>query len=79
MVSMSLEKNDLYVADYYGNRAQRFRNGSRIRTTAAGDGISGSSSTKFANPVSIYVADFNNDRVQFWAQNATHVITVVGT
>ncbi len=79
--------NDLYVADYSGFRVQRFHNGSRIGITVAGNGTSGSSSSQLNSPVSVfineqtkglYVADSSNKRVQFWAQNATHGITVAG-
>ncbi len=66
---------------------QRFSSGSRIATTVAGNGISGASSSQLNNPISIfideqttgvYVADSNNKRIQFWAQNATLGITVAG-
>ncbi len=72
---------NIYVADRYNSRIQFFLAGVTNGTTIAGvSGVSGSSSTKFSQPLSValdsqlnlYVADAGNDRIQqfirYWSE-----------
>ena len=80
---------NVYVADYNNNRIQKWAAGATSGTTVAGSssGSSGSTSTKLYEPYSVYVdgagdvfvADYNNSRVQEWASGATAGVTVAGT
>lgn len=79
---------DIYVADMFNNRVQKFAAGSSIATTVAGqaDGSAGNDACHLHFPHALYVdandnvfvADGYNNRVQKWAPNATSGITVAG-
>ena len=68
--------NNLYVADRYNNRIQKFLRGSTNGSTIAGDpnGLSGTALNYFSQPTGVYVdenenlyvSDFNNNRVVRW-------------
>jgi DNA-binding beta-propeller fold protein YncE len=80
----------LYVADAGNNRIQRYSltdpwpaNG----TTVAGGNGAGSGSHQLNYPTdvkvskktgAIYIADFNNNRIQRWQQGATEGVTIAG-
>ncbi len=75
----------LYVTDAGNNRIQKRYPTGEIET-AAGNGASGSSPSTLWNPVdavadeneNVYVADWNNQRIQLWTKNAKSGKTVAG-
>jgi hypothetical protein len=89
---IGVDENDswLYVADAGNNRIQRYSltdpwpaNG----TTVAGGNGAGSGSHQLNYPTdvkvskktgAIYIADFNNNRIQRWQQGATEGVTIAG-
>ena len=80
-------QNDLYVAEFGGDRVSRFLSGSRNGTVVAGTGVSGSTPMQLSLPASVfvdeitgelYVADTANGRIQLWPRNATSGLTVAG-
>jgi len=78
---------NIYVADYYNNRVQKWAPGSSVGSTVAGFGGYGSGANQLAYPTgvfvdgsgNVYVADANNERIQKWAPGADSGITVAGT
>ncbi len=80
---------NVYVADYSNNRIQKWAPSATYGITVAGSGAgdAGSDSMHLSNPAdvyvdasgNIYVADFNNNRIQKWAPGATYGITVAGS
>ena len=70
-VAVSPVNGDLYVADRCNNRVQVFSS-TRVFKLQLGTGVSGSSNTQFASPVSVaidtngivFVTDTDNDRIQ---------------
>ena len=83
---------NIYVADYYNNRIQKFAAGSTSASngiTVAGGNGQGSDSNQFDGPVGVYVdgsgnvfvADSKNNRIQEFpagSSSATNGITVAG-
>lgn len=81
----------LYVADAYNNRIQRFSLNDtlpRVGTTVAGGNGPGNGSHQLFNPVdirlskktgAIYIADYNNNRIQRWQPGATQGVTIAGS
>ena len=79
----------LYVADSYNHRIQRFDlAGNTTPITVAGGNGQGTNSNQLDNPSGvyiskatgdIYIADYNNQRIQRWTPNATSGVTVAGT
>ena len=77
----------LYVADVSNNRIQkRYPNG-KIETAAGqANGTGGSTPDTLTGPVDIvadedenvFIADWNNQRIQYWEKNAKHGKTVAG-
>jgi len=79
--------NNLYIADRYNHRIQKYLFGSSIGQTVAGNVTSGSSSDQLSCPSRIlidsnenlYIADTCNHRIQFWRKGANSGTTIVGT
>ena len=79
--------NNLYIADRYNHRIQKYLFGSSIGQTVAGNVTSGSSSDKLSYPSrvlidsneNLYIADTSNNRIQFWRKGANSGTTIVGT
>jgi len=79
---------NIYVADLGNNRVQKWALGATGGITVAGqsNGALGVGANRFNEPVdvnvddsgNVYVADFDNNRVQKWAPGATGGITVAG-
>jgi sugar lactone lactonase YvrE len=77
---------NLYVADNFNDRIQRWAPGASQGTTVAGGNGFGSAPNQFryATGVSVdgagnvYVADASNDRIQRWAPGASQGTTVAG-
>ena len=81
------ESNDLYVAEYNGQRVRCFPNGSRDGMVVAATGTIGSSPTTFNYPSAvfvdeatqgIYVSDMRNQRIQWFPPTSTVGTTVAG-
>lgn len=80
--------NLLYIADSKNNRIQKYIVGDLVATTVAGqvNGVSGSLATYLDSPPcvrvdstgEIYIADLDNNRVQFWSNGASSGETVAG-
>lgn len=77
----------LYVADGHNNRIQkRYPNGQVETAAGQADGTGGSSPSTLANPVhavadekeNVYVADWENQRIQFWEKGAKSGKIVAG-
>jgi len=77
----------LYVADAANNRIQkRYPNGEVVTGAGQANGSGGSTEDKLASPLdvfadeyeNIYIADWNNQRIQFWSRNATIGKTLAG-
>ena len=77
----------LYIADIQNNRILKSMGYGEVVTVAGqADGTSGSTADKLWLPVdvyadeyeNVYVADWNNHRIQYWEKNATHGKTVAG-
>ena len=70
--------NNLYIADRYNHRIQKYLFGSSIGQTVAGNVTSGFSLDKFSGPTrvlmdsneNLYIADTGNARIQFWRKGA---------
>jgi predicted outer membrane repeat protein len=81
--------NKLYIADSGANRIHRWDEGGTYGTTVAGSsaGTAGADSVSLSGPTgvfvdflgNIYVADYNNNRVQKWAVGASYGVTVAGS
>ena len=77
----------LYVADIQNNRVLKGLGYGEIVTVAGqADGTGGSTPATLSSPVdvyadeyeNVYVADWNNHRIQYWEKNATSGKTVAG-
>ena len=78
----------LYVADSYNHRIQRFDlAGNTTPITVAGGNGQGTNNTQLDTPSGVYlskrtgdvyIADYNNQRIQRWTPNATSGVTVAG-
>jgi DNA-binding beta-propeller fold protein YncE len=85
-----LDENNsyLYIADLANSRIQRYSlNTTTNGTTVAGGNGAGSGSNQLNQPYGIcvskqtgdiYIADFNNNRIQRWSPGATSGVTIVG-
>ncbi|CAF1506140.1 unnamed protein product [Rotaria magnacalcarata] len=81
--------NELYVADYYNNRIQKWVIGGTAGITVPGqpDAVSGSTSIYLNLPAGVvldssdnlYVSDSGNHRVQLWRNGSTSGTTIAGT
>jgi len=79
----------LYIAESGKNRVQRYLRGASNGTTVCGqmNGTSGTDASQLNYPRkilvtsnrSIYVADWQNHRVQFWPVGSSSGITIAGT
>ena len=79
----------LYIADTLNHRIQRYHVGvSMSGTTVAGGNGPGFGNHQFDTPYSMciskktgamYIADYNNHRIQRWDPGATSGVTIVGT
>ena len=80
--------NTLYISDQNNNRIQLWLTGASIGITIAGQasGVWGTALDSFDTPSgilldssgSMYVADTNNNRIEFWVQGAPSATTVAG-
>ncbi|CAF1132663.1 unnamed protein product [Rotaria sordida] len=80
--------NALYISDQTNNRVQKWLAGASTGTTVAGQAsaVAGTTSDSLDAPSgvlldssgNIYVADTNNNRVQYWLQGASSGTTIVG-
>jgi hypothetical protein len=88
-VSMSIDRWDnMYIADTYNHRVQRWMPGSANGTTVAGrqDGMQGSSLAALHHPFDVvldgqnglYIADASNHRVMYWIQGSSSGRIVAG-
>jgi sugar lactone lactonase YvrE len=77
---------NIFVADLFNNRIQKWTPGATQGITVAGGNGAGSSPNQLSNPWGIYldkngnvfVSDRDNHRIQKWVPGATQGITVVG-
>jgi gliding motility-associated-like protein len=77
---------NIYVADTYNDRVQKWAPGASFGTTVAGGNGQGSASNQLDLPMgvavdaagNVYVADTYNNRIQKWAPGATSGTTVAG-
>jgi len=77
---------NIYVADTYNQRIQKWEPGSKKGITVAGGNGLGSHHNQLKNPSGIFVdedenifiADAGNDRIQLWKKDADFGITVAG-
>ena len=77
---------NIYVADLFNNRVQKWAPGAITGVTVAGGNGYGSSAQQLASPKDVYVdavgnvfvTDADNNRVQRWASGATMGVTVAG-
>ncbi len=79
---------NVYVADANNHRVQKWAPGATYGVTVAGqsNGSHGHATNQLFNPAGVYVdssgnifvADFNNNRIQKWAQGASSGVTVAG-
>ena len=77
---------NLFVADFYNNRIQKFARDSSIGVTVAGDTIAGSGANQLNLPWAVYVdhsgnmyvADHGNFRVQKFPAGSPNAITLKG-
>ena len=80
------DNGNVYVADRYNHRVQRFTALSTIGVTVAGGAGSGSNANQLNTPTSVfvdkagilYVAESGNNRVTKWAVGATTGVVVAG-
>ena len=78
--------NNLYVADRYNNRTQKFVFGSLVGETVAGNTTANSTPTQLYFPSgvavdsnqNIYISDTYNGRAIFWPRGATSGIRIGG-
>jgi hypothetical protein len=78
---------NVYIADAYNNRVQKWAPGATSGTTVAGQGGYGTAANQLAYPTgvyidasnSMYISDDNNERIQKYASGATSGTTVAGT
>ena len=79
--------NNLYIADYYNHRIQKYSPGSSVGETVAGNGTLGATASQLCFPSrvlidaneNLYISDAYNYRVQFWSKGATNGTTIAGT
>jgi sugar lactone lactonase YvrE len=79
-------QGNLFIADQYNHRIQKWAPGAMSGVTVAGGNVKGSASNQLAYPNSIFVdsqgnmfiADRDNHRVQKWAPGASSGVTVAG-
>jgi hypothetical protein len=77
---------NMYIADRYNNRIQKYFSGSSTGQTVAGNSTYGSSQSQINGPVqsiidssqNLYIADAFNQRIQFWSQGAASGTTLAG-
>jgi gliding motility-associated-like protein len=77
---------NIYVADAFNQRIQKWAPGASSGVTVAGGNQLGSNADQFNNPSglfvdnsgNLYVSDFGNNRVQKWAPGADTGVTVAG-
>jgi gliding motility-associated-like protein len=77
---------NLYVADFYSNRIQKWAPGALTGITVAGGNGAGSAANQLNSPTAvaidalgnIYIADQANHRIQKWAPGASSGTTVAG-
>ena len=80
------ENGDIYVAEQYHNRINKWIPGDTIGVTVAGGYTAGSAPDQLNTPTSvtldgagnIYIADKENDRIQKWAPGASNGTSVGG-
>ena len=80
--------NSLVIANAFGNNIVRYVLGSNFWTLIAGDlsGASGTTSAQFTSPIeaifdpmgNLYVADRNNNRIQFFYAGQLNATTIAG-
>lgn len=78
--------NNLYIADYYNHRIQKYLFGTSNGITVAGNGKLGNSTSDLSYPSrillgsneSLYITDTLNQRIQFWNNNASNATTIAG-
>jgi len=88
-IALDESNSFLYVADRYNHRIQRFvLGGSGIGVTIAGGNGQGTAANQLNYPTdihlsrldgSLYIADYDNSRIQKWQMNATFGITIAGS
>lgn len=77
---------NIYVADFYNNRIQKWAPGASSGTTVAGGNGAGYGANQLNSPTGvvvdavgdIYIADQSNHRIQKWVQGANSGITIAG-
>ena len=77
---------NIYVADFYNNRIQKWAPGAISGTTVAGGNGAGYGANQLNSPTGvvvdavgdIYIADQANHRIQKWVQGANSGITIAG-
>jgi len=77
---------NIYVADTYNQRIQKWIPGNKQGITVAGGNGLGGNNNQLKNPTGIfvdeqenlYIADSGNDRIQLWKKDADFGITVAG-
>jgi hypothetical protein len=77
---------NVYVADQFNGRVQKWALGATTGVTVAGSSTVGSADNQLDHPIhvlvdaagNVYVSDQNNQRVQKWAPGATTGVTVAG-
>lgn len=80
--------NTLHIADRFNNRIQKYFMGASNGLTVAGqaDGSAGVATNQLNNPTGvavksngdIFVADYLNNRIQFWTNGALNGTTIAG-
>lgn len=78
--------NNLYIADRWNNRVQKWAPGATTGVTVAGGNGSGTAANQLSETLdvgidgadNVYVIDYHNNRVQKWAPGASTGITVAG-
>lgn len=78
--------NNLYIADGFNNRIQKYMLNSLAGQTIAGNGTGGLSSSQFNIPTyislddneNLYITDTNNYRIQYWPKGVTSGTTIAG-
>lgn len=84
---MAIDKvGNIYVADQFNHRVQRWAPGATTGVTVAGGNGEGSSAAQLYYPLGVavdeagnlYIADAGNNRIQRWTQGASQGVTVAG-
>lgn len=85
--NICIDANDnLYIADRWNNRVQKWAPGATSGVTVAGGNGSGTGANQLSEALdvgvdasdNVYVIDYHNNRVQKWTPGATSGITVAG-